>query len=717
MSEVHNQSSFVRTIRLGALRRRTDVCRRKNRAFRLRKLLAITILMLLAIVRQTEAARTTPLRGTPTDRLFDLVKVRGRIAIIVGARDDEWRPEGLLRAEEVSAQRQRIRGKKAGLVGKHSNVKMVAGREFDTIPFFLTMVTEGTLRQLLDDDLVDSVEEDSEGELSLVQSTSTVGATELHTRQRPYTGSGQIIVVIDSGVDDAHEFFGAPSRILRGDSACFSGPWETNNGDPVSTYESICPNGQHTQIADGAAVPCVIGDMTNPVNRCHHGTRVTGVAAGKNMSMSGVAPGAKVIPIQVVSEKCDAFGCAKTLKSDVIAALNDVTNRLLPLHGRKIAAVSMSIGFPPRHSSRTACDTATPAMKGAIDNLLTHDVAVIAATGNDFITSSISTPACITGVIAVSATTDGDAVPEYANTAGIMDLFAPGGSPGTGLGIYTSQNTGCTNCALYFEDHGTSMAAPHVAGAFALLRERSPQASIQTLLQHLIQTGVPVTDIRAGGSVQKPRIKIDAALDLAQTPGAPSQLVATGTSTASIQLTWSAPQPSVPNATYRIRVRSNAASAWTEVVGAHPAASFLHSNLARGTVFQYEVATRNELAVLSDPVFEYAVTRPFTDDPMNAPHQNGGRPIKGIFISELREAADAWRSFAPTALPAAFSDYDVAVPGLLRASHLNEITAALNEARQAIEGLSTFVYVDVAPPAAGVVIDRRHVEQLRRVMQ
>lgn len=669
---------------------------------------------------------SSPVRGTPPERLLALTKERGRIGVILGVRDEAWRPEGLLRAEEVAAQRARVRNLKTTVFSRHRDARVVAARDYVGIPFALVMVTEGSLRQLLADEAVHSIEEDVEGELTLSFSTEHIGATAAHTRQPVgYRGEGQMIVIIDAGVDHTHPFFGSTSRIRQADSACFSAPWESQQGDPVGTYLPLCPNGTSTQTGFdangvGAGVPCNNSDgmpMSNPVHPCHHGTKVAGIAIGANASMSGVAPGAEVIPIQVASKKCDAFGCVKTLKSDVVAALTYVSTDLLPLYGRKIAAVSISIGFSPRHSSRSACQTATPSMSSAIDTLVSSDVAVVAATGNDSQTELVSTPACLPGVIAVSATTDTDAVPDYANTAAIMDLFAPGGAAGVGNGINTSQNTGCTGCADYHEDRGTSFAAPHVAGAFAILREQSPLASISTLRGHLQQTGFVVTDGRAGGFVQKPRIQIDAALDVAQPASPPTQLSALGTTTQTIQLTWTAPQPPIDGATYRIRVRTSATGPWTEIAAAEETTSYQHIGLTRGRLYQYEVATRSPSGELSVGVTDYGVTRPFADDPMNAPGVNGGTVIKGIFVAELREATDAWRAFAPGGLAPAFSDYDVPPTGLVRASHLTDIVTALNQARDNIGALGSFEYVGVSDPAVGVVVDRRHVEQLRAVMR
>ena len=89
----------------------------------------------------------------------------------------------------------------------------------------------------------------------------------------------------------------------------------------------------------------------------------------------------------------------------------------------------------------------------------------------------------------------------FANVAAIMDLYAPGSSvtssvPGGGIETW----------------NGTSMAAPHVAGAWAVTREAAPNATVDEILSALRDTGTLVDDNRAGGLIQnKPRINLDLA--------------------------------------------------------------------------------------------------------------------------------------------------------------------------------------------------------------
>src|SRR5439155_652034 len=66
--------------------------------------------------------------------------------------------------------------------------------------------------------------------------------------------------------------------------------------------------------------------------------------------------------------------------------------------------------------------------------------------------------------------------------------------------------------SAYATANGTSMAAAHVAGAWAILRQAAPAASVDQILSALQSTGLSVTDTRSGGRASKSSIHIDQAL-------------------------------------------------------------------------------------------------------------------------------------------------------------------------------------------------------------
>lgn len=204
---------------------------------------------------------------------------------------------------------------------------------------------------------------------------------------------------------------------------------------------------------------------------------------------------------------CNGAGedpCTASFVSDQIAALERVL--LVAQQGaHDFSSVNMSLGGGQNTSN---CDTTQAARKAAIDNLRAEDIATAIASGNNGFRNAMSQPACISSAVSVGSTTDSDTVSSFSNIASFLSLLAPGSSidssvPGNGFANF----------------NGTSMATPHVAGAWALLRDAHPSASVADLLSALQSTGTSVTDNRSGGTVTKPRINIcDASEDMGTPP-------------------------------------------------------------------------------------------------------------------------------------------------------------------------------------------------------
>jgi serine protease len=66
--------------------------------------------------------------------------------------------------------------------------------------------------------------------------------------------------------------------------------------------------------------------------------------------------------------------------------------------------------------------------------------------------------------------------------------------------------------AVYECVAGTSIATPHVGGAFAAIRSACPKATVGQILTALKKTGKPIKDTRPGDTQTKPRIQVDLAL-------------------------------------------------------------------------------------------------------------------------------------------------------------------------------------------------------------
>jgi hypothetical protein len=159
----------------------------------------------------------------------------------------------------------------------------------------------------------------------------------------------------------------------------------------------------------------------------------------------------------------------------------------------------MSIGGG-EYSSQAECDADHPAEKAAIDQLRSVGIAVVVSAGNEGVADALGSPGCISSAVSVGSTTKSDGISIFSNSAPFLSLLAPGSSitsslPGGDFGIKS----------------GTSMAAPHVTGAWAILKQKNGAASVDQVLDALQSTGLPLEDPIS--FVTTPRIQIAQALD------------------------------------------------------------------------------------------------------------------------------------------------------------------------------------------------------------
>jgi subtilisin family serine protease len=229
---------------------------------------------------------------------------------------------------------------------------------------------------------------------------------------------------------------------------------------------------------------------------------VAGIIAGNATPVynhNGVAPGARLIAIQVFSwfSSCQ---CALSFTSDQILGLE----RVYALRTKyAISAVNMSLGGSDKYDGQSTCDLDYSIEKAAIDKLRSVGIATIIAAGNSSSYSyGLSAPACISSAISVGSIGDGsgqsatDTVCPFSNSASYLSFLAPGDE------IYSSIPGNS-----YQSMRGTSMATPHVAGAWALVKSRYPGYTVSQVAALLTSNGKPITDPRNGVII--PRIKLD----------------------------------------------------------------------------------------------------------------------------------------------------------------------------------------------------------------
>jgi subtilisin family serine protease len=189
-------------------------------------------------------------------------------------------------------------------------------------------------------------------------------------------------------------------------------------------------------------------------NDCNgHGTHVAGTLAGRT---TGVAKGAAVVPVRVL----DCAGAGRL--SDILEGLDFVARDHPP---GSPAVVNLSLGG--RRSG---------VLDAAVQALVDDGVTVVAAAGNSGTSACLESPAAAAAAITVAATGPTDRVPEWSNDGSCVDVFAPGS------GIGSAWHSSATATAAL---SGTSMAAPHVAGAAVLVLEAEPTAAPARVWQRL----------------------------------------------------------------------------------------------------------------------------------------------------------------------------------------------------------------------------------------
>lgn len=455
-----------------------------------RKLVWIVLISLfgnLLFTAGASAQSNPPTRqdGSAPQALLEKAKQQGSLRVILKVNAD-FQPEGRLAGPAAAnAQRSGIARAQQALVDTIAAYALEEPYRFETVPLVVTTLTAEGLQAALNSGLVSSVQEDRLDAPTLAESTALIGATTAWTSG--YTGKDQTIAVLDTGVDKTHPFLAG--KVVS--EACYS------TMDAGRGSSSLCPGGVPESVQPGSGVPC---DLT--LVGCDHGTHVAGIAAGNGAAFSGVAKGATLISIQVFSRfdstaNCGInVPCALSWTSDQIKGLERVYALRNTYH---IAAVNMSLGGG---SSASYCDT--DPRKPIIDNLRAVGIATVIAAGNNGYSSMLNAPACISSAVSVGSTGDGsgaaaDVVSSFSNSASFLTLLTPGqwinsSVPGGG----------------YANEAGTSMAAPHVAGAWAVYKQKYPLASVDTVRITLAVTGKSITDPRNG--ITKPRIRLAQAL-------------------------------------------------------------------------------------------------------------------------------------------------------------------------------------------------------------
>lgn len=293
-----------------------------------------------------------------------------------------------------------------------------------------------------------------------------------------------VAAVIDTGFDVTHPDF------TREDGS-------RNYVDPINLNDPSNPNADRNDVrhapddGHGTHVAGTIGAVTN------NGVGVASVAGWNQGGMD-----VKLLPIKAVNDEFGFF-----LDDALIASLNYVSGADTPGSPPRAQVVNMSLGgfelIPPTPSPFDL----------AIAETQRRGVVIVAAKGNTPVDIGQfpgvrGTPADLPGVIAVSAVERNRRLTNYSTFGGPLAITAPGGAglfqPLSEQVVSTWPLNGPSYAPVYpapfgpgpeggyMGVSGTSMAAPHVAGAIALLL--SAGAVQSEVLEAMQTTAQPLPD-------------------------------------------------------------------------------------------------------------------------------------------------------------------------------------------------------------------------------
>lgn len=348
-----------------------------------------------------------------------------------------------------------------------------------------------------------------------------------------YTGKGQIVVVIDGAFNPQHELI--KDRVIE--EACF-GPVNDGANPKLNLCSSSVkpyPNAPGVVYSSGESsskfdVNC--RDSAGNICVFGHGVSTSSFAAGQSFDVekgkgSGIAVDAKLILIKVGVVDRESRNTYWS-SAGVAAAVDYVTRTLASKYPGQIAAISIS-DAGEKVADGDAC-TDTTGLNAAAGRAKSHGIPVVMASGNGdsnhigfgAATGSFS---CGDNIVNSGATnvTDLNSLVGYSIASDRTDLLAPVGynygdddsanrlygarqilTPGDPQG-YLNEGVGAVR--------GTSYAAPQVAGAYAVLRQKWPTKSVDELTSLLQDSGVRVKDSRLQSTgIVTPRMVVGEAI-------------------------------------------------------------------------------------------------------------------------------------------------------------------------------------------------------------
>ena len=229
------------------------------------------------------------------------------------------------------------------------------------------------------------------------------------------------------------------------------------------------------------------GDLPGGVSS-YHGSHVAGIIAARTDNATGVAGvdwEARLLPIRALGRGGGTV--VDIVEGALWAAGFSVPG--VPPNAHPAHVINLSLG---------GVRPCSPFEQAAFDRIAAESprrAIVVAAAGNEAINAGSVSPAGCRNVITVGATQpDGDRAP-YSNYGTRVDVMAPGGHMATSAadGVLSVARDDQLEVFGYAYKEGTSMAAPHVAGVIALMKDLDPTIDLGGALAALATTARPLT--------------------------------------------------------------------------------------------------------------------------------------------------------------------------------------------------------------------------------